>query len=227
MSEKELIASSRNFEQSKIDHERRTRKAGFVVGGAGLLIAIMSLSAVIYMLPLKQTDVELYTVDNTTGRVEHITRTSKTSLTAVEAVEKAKVARYIRLREGYNYFSLQHDYDTVQIYGTPDVNNQYLAWYAGKNAPDVVYQNAAYVATVEIISSQISDATAPDKLANVRIKKTIRRVSDNLTRTEYWDIRMTFHFEMDKEMKDTEREENEFGMTVTSYQRDKEIRGGE
>ncbi|SET71033.1 virB8 family protein [Kosakonia radicincitans] len=227
MSEKAIIASSRNFEQSNIDHERRARKAGFVVGGAGLVIGILAVIAIIVMLPLKQTDVELYTVDNTTGRVEHITRTSKTSLTAIEAVQKAKVARYIRMREGYNYFALQHDYDTVQIYGTPDVNNQYLAWYAGKEAPDVVYQNAAYIATVDIISSQISDATDPDKLATVRFKKTIRKIADNSTRTEYWDIRMTFHFDMNKEMKDTEREENEFGFTVTSYQRDKEIRGGE
>ncbi|MBP2845818.1 type IV secretion system protein [Dickeya oryzae] len=227
MSEKTLIASSRNFEQSNIDHERRTRKAGFFVGGAGLVIGILAVISIIIMLPLKKTDVELYTVDNTTGRVEHITRTSKTSLTAVESVQKAKVARYIRLREAYNYFALQHDYDTVQIYGTPDVNNQYLAWYAGKEAPDVVYQNAAYVATVDIISSQISDATSPDKLATVRFKKTIRKIADNSPRTEYWDIRMTFHFDMDKKMKDTEREENEFGFTVTSYQRDKEIRGGE
>lgn len=227
MSEKSLIASSRNFEQSNIDHQRRVSKSGFVVGGAGLVIGILSVIAIIIMLPLKQTDVELYAIEMPAGRVEHITRTSKTSLTAVEAVEKAKVARYIKMRESYNYFSLQHDYDTVQIYGTPDVNNQYLAWYAGKEAPDVIYQNAAYIATVDIISSQISDATTPDKLATVRFKKTIRRIADNSTRIEYWDIRMTFHFDMNKEMKDTEREENEFGFTVTSYQRDKEIRGGE
>lgn len=225
MSEKELIASSRNFEQSNIDHQRRTSKAGFIVGGAGLVIGILAVIAIVIMLPLKQTIIELYAIDTPSGRIDHVTRTSKTSLTAVEAVEKAKVAHYIKMREGYNYFSLQHDYDTVQLYGTADVNNQYLAWYAGKNAPDVVYQNAAYVATVEIISSQISDATAPDRLATVRFKKTIRRISDNLTTTEFWDVRMTFHFNMDKEMKDTEREENEFGFTVTSYQRDKEIRG--
>ncbi|EFN6818185.1 type IV secretion system protein, partial [Escherichia coli O83:H15] len=82
MSEQKLIAESRTFEQQMIERDKRATKAGFVVGGVGLLIAVLALTAVVVMLPLKQTDVELYTVDNHTGRVEHVTRTSKTSLTA-------------------------------------------------------------------------------------------------------------------------------------------------
>ncbi len=89
MSEQKLIAESRTFEQQMIERDKRATKAGFVVGGVGLLIAVLALVAVVVMLPLKQTDVELYTVDNHTGRVEHVTRTSKTSLTATEAYQKA------------------------------------------------------------------------------------------------------------------------------------------
>lgn len=226
MAEKKLIAAARTFEQRTIDADKRARKAGFMVGAAGILLAIMAVGAVIIMLPLKQTKVELYSVDNHTGKGEFITRVSKSSLTAQEAVERANVARYIKMREGYNYFQLQSDYDTVQLFGTPDVNNAYLSWYSGKSAPDEVYQKAAYVANVDIISSQISDSTSPDRLATVRFKKTIRRVADNAVQTEYWDVRMTFHYEPEREMKDSDREANALGFTVTSYQRDKEIRGG-
>ncbi|QDY44474.1 virB8 family protein [Candidatus Pantoea soli] len=227
MSEQRLIAEAKDFEQTGIEREKRIKKASFTVGVLGLLIGLLGVVAVIVMLPLKRTEVELYTVDNNTGRVEHITRTSKSSITALEAVARASVARYIKMREGYNYFQLQSDYDQVQRLGTPDVNNAYLAWYAGNDAPDTVYQKAAHVATVEIISNVISGATDPDRLATVRFKKTIRKIADNSVRTEYWDVRMTFHFEPDREMKDSERETNELGFTVTSYQRDKEIRGGQ
>lgn len=227
MSEQRLIAEAKDFEQTGIEREKRIKKASFTVGVLGLLVGLLGVAAVIVMLPLKRTDVELYIVDNVTGRVEHVTRTSKSSLTALEAVERANVARYIKMREGYNYFQLQSDYDQVQKLGTPDVNNAYLSWYAGAEAPDAVYQKAAHVATVEIISSVISDATKPDRLATVRFKKTIRKVADNTKRVEYWDVRMTFHFEPNKEMKDSERETNELGFVVTSYQRDKEIRGGQ
>ena len=227
MSEQKLIAESRTFEQQMIERDKRATKAGFVVGGMGLLIAVLALVAVVVMLPLKQTDVELYTLDNHTGRVEHITRTSKTSLTAEEAYQKAMAANYVKIRERYVYPSLQDDYETVQMYNSPEVNNDYLALYAGKNAPDKVYNNGANTVKIDILSSQITDGTAPDKVATIRYKKTIRRLVDNQTRYEYWDARFTFHSDPNKEMSDEEREVNYFGFTVTSWQTDREIRGGE
>ncbi|WP_394872580.1 type IV secretion system protein [Klebsiella pneumoniae] len=220
-------AESRTFEQQMIERDKRATKAGFVVGGMGLLIAVLALVAVVVMLPLKQTDVELYTLDNHTGRVEHVTRTSKTSLTATEAYQKAMAANYVKVRERYVYPSLQDDYETVQVYNAPQVNDDYLALYAGKNAPDKVYKNGAHTVKVEILSNQITDATAPDRVATIRYKKIIRRLADNSTRNEYWDARFTFHSNPDKEMSDAEREINYFGFTVTSWQTDREIRGGE
>ncbi len=65
MSEQKLIAESRTFEQQMIERDKRATKAGFVVGGMGLLIAVLALVAVVVMLPLKQTDVELYTLITT------------------------------------------------------------------------------------------------------------------------------------------------------------------
>ncbi|MDH8538398.1 VirB8/TrbF family protein, partial [Klebsiella pneumoniae] len=97
-------------------------------------------------------------LDNHTGRVEHVTRTSKTSLTATEAYQKAMAANYVKVRERYVYPSLQDDYETVQVYNAPQVNDDYLALYAGKNAPDKVYKNGAHTVKVEILSNQITDA---------------------------------------------------------------------
>lgn len=227
MSEQTLIADSRTFEQQMIERDKRVMKAGFITGGAGLLIAVLALIAVVVMLPLKQTVIELYTVDNHTGRVEHVTRASKTSLTAEAAYQKAMTASYVRLRERYVYPSLQDDYKTVQIYNSPQVNDDYLALYAGKEAPDKVYQDGAHTVHIDILSNQLTDGTDPDRVATLRYKKTIRRLADNSTRTEYWDTRLTFRSDPAKAMTDTEREVNPFGFTVTSWQADREIRGGE
>lgn len=227
MSEQTLIADSHTFEQQMIERDKRAMKAGFITGGAGLLIAVLALIAVVLMLPLKQTVVELYTVDNHTGRVEHVTRASETRLTAEDAYQKAMTASYVRLRERYVYPSLQDDYATVQIYNSPQVNDDYLALYAGKEAPDRVYQNGAHTVQIDILSNQLTAGTDPDKVATLRYKKTVRRLADNSTRTEYWDVRLTFHSDPGREMSDTEREVNPFGFTVTSWQADREIRGGE
>ena len=42
MSEQKLIAESRTFEQQMIERDKRATKAGFVVGGVGLLIAVLA-----------------------------------------------------------------------------------------------------------------------------------------------------------------------------------------
>ncbi|HEE1316009.1 TPA: type IV secretion system protein, partial [Klebsiella pneumoniae] len=50
MNEQKLIAESCTFEQQMIDRDKRATKAGFVVGGVGLLIAVLALVAVVVML---------------------------------------------------------------------------------------------------------------------------------------------------------------------------------
>ncbi|MDP1334948.1 VirB8/TrbF family protein, partial [Klebsiella pneumoniae] len=69
--------------------------------------------------------------------------------------------------------------------------------------------------------------TAPAKVATGRYKKSLRRLADNSTRNEYWDARFTFQSDPDKDMSDAEREINYFGFTVTRWQTDREIRGGD
>ncbi|CNI37532.1 TriG protein [Yersinia thracica] len=208
-----------------LTRDARDKKVGFFIGGVGLLIGVLGLTAVLLLLPLKHTELELYTVDNTTGRVEKVTHVKEEDVFSQVAMAKAFAANYVKLRESYNYFSLQRDYDTVPLFGSDEVNADYLAFFNSKNSPDTVYQKAAYVVEVEIISNVVSEATAPDKLAQIRFKKTTRRVADGSKKIEFWNARVTFRYVPDKALTEAQREANPLGFTVTSYQRDKEIRG--
>ncbi|HDX9051765.1 TPA: virB8 family protein [Yersinia enterocolitica] len=222
---KQIINASKTFEEKMLTRDARDKKAGFFIGGIGLLIGVLGLTAVILLLPLKHTELELYTVDNTTGRVEKVTHVKEEDVFSQVAMAKAFAANYVKLRESYNYFSLQRDYDTVPLFGSDEVNADYLAFFNSKNSPDTVYQNAAHVVDIEIISNVVSDATAPDKLAQIRFKKTTRRVADGSRKVEFWNARVTFRYVPDKALTEAQREANPLGFTVTSYQRDKEIRG--
>ncbi|BET64941.1 virB8 family protein [Yersinia pseudotuberculosis] len=222
---KQLINASKTFEEKLLTRDARDKKVGFFIGGTGLLMGVFGIVAVIMLLPLKETELELYTVDNTTGRVEKITHVKQQDISSQEALAKSLAANYVKSRERYNYFSLQRDYDTVQLFGTDEVNAEYMAIYNSKNSPDVVYQKAAYVVDIDIISNVISSATLPDYLAQIRFKKTTRRVLDGNTKVEYWNARFTYRYVPDKALTEEQREANPLGFTVTSYQRDKEIRG--
>lgn len=224
MSKERVIETSKSFEEALMTKDRKSIKAAFIIAGVAVLVAVMAVAAIMLMMPLKQTEVELYAVDRQTGRMERITRLNTVDISTQDAMAQYLSANYVNLREGYNYFSLQKDYNDVQQFSSPDVNKEYLDLFNSPNAPDKVYKNAANLVTTEIISNQIVDGTIPDKISTIRVKRTIRHLSDGLTTNEIWNIRLTFHYIPEKEMTDSQREVNPLGFFVSSYQRDKELR---
>ncbi|APS29444.1 type IV secretion system protein [Pectobacterium brasiliense] len=226
MSETEnIIASSRAFESVLLEKDVREKKMAWRIAVIGFALAAMAITALIILLPLKNTEIELWSVDKQTGRYEYMTRIKEQNISTEKALAQALAAHYVRLREGYNYFALQRDYDDVQLFNSDSVNRDYLDGFNSNQAPDVIFNKAEYVVSIDIISNVHATATDPDHLATLRIKRTIRRIVDNSVKTDVWNIRLTYRYLPRKQLTDSQREVNPLGFIVTSYQRDKELRG--
>ncbi|KHT34490.1 virB8 family protein [Pectobacterium carotovorum] len=226
MSETEnIIASSLTFESVLLEKDEREKKLAWRIAAIGFALAAMAITALIILLPLKNTEIELWSVDKQTGRYEYMTRIKEQSISTEKALAQALAAHYVRLREGYNYFALQRDYDDVQLFNSDSVNRDYLDGFNSNQAPDVIFNKAEYVVSIDIISNVHATATDPDHLATLRIKRTIRRIVDNSVKTDVWNIRLTYRYLPRKQLTDSQREVNPLGFIVTSYQRDKELRG--
>ncbi|CAG74520.1 putative conjugal transfer protein [Pectobacterium atrosepticum SCRI1043] len=219
-----IINASRSFESIMLEKEERTRKTAWAMAAVGFTLAGLAIAAVIILLPLKTTEIELWSVDKQTGRYEYMTRIKERDISTEEALAHSLAAHYVTLREGYNYFSLQRDYDDVQLFNSDSVNKEYLDGFNGDQAPDVIFHKADYVVSVDTISNVHAPATAPDRLATLRIKRTLRRIADNSVKTDFWNIRLTWRYLPRKQLTDSQREVNPLGFIVTSYQRDKELR---
>ncbi|ELI7901176.1 TPA: virB8 family protein [Yersinia enterocolitica] len=226
MSETEnIIASSRIFESILLEKDEREKKLAWRIAAIGFALAAMAITALIILLPLKTTEIELWSVDKQTGRYEYMTRIKEQNISTEKALAQALAAHYVRLREGYNYFALQRDYDDVQLFNSDSVNRDYLDGFNSNQAPDVIFNKAEYVVSIDIISNVHATATDPDHLATLRIKRTIRRIVDNSVKIDVWNIRLTYRYLPRKQLTDSQREVNPLGFIVTSYQRDKELRG--
>lgn len=219
-----IIASSRTFESVLLEKDEREKKLAWRIAAIGFALAAMAITALIIILPLKNTEIELWSVDKQTGRYEYMTRIKEQSISTEKALAQALAAHYVRLREGYNYFALQRDYDDVQLFNSDSVNRDYLDGFNSNQAPDVIFNKAEYVVSIDIISNVHVTATDPDHLATLRIKRTIRRIVDNSVKTEVWNVRLTYRYLPRKQLTDSQREVNPLGFIVTSYQRDKELR---
>jgi len=219
-----LITSSRTFESALLEKDAREIKLAWLMAAVGIVLALMAITALIVLMPLKNTEIELWSVDSQTGRYEYMTRIREQNISTEEALAHSLAAHYVKLREGYNYFALQRDYDDVQLFNGDSVNHDYLDTFSSNQAPDVLFNKAEYVAFIDIISNVHVSATAPDHLATLRIKRTVRRIADNSVNTEIWSIRLTYRYLPRKELTESQREVNPMGFIVTSYQRDKELR---
>jgi Type IV secretory pathway, component VirB8 len=215
------LSDSRSFENTLLERDKRMAKAGWRVAAAAGVLLAGAIVALIILLPLKTTTIELYAL-NDGERIERISTLGEDELSSSEALNLAETAAYVKRREGYNYFALQKDYNETQMFNSDDVNKQYLDWFNSPDAPDAVFQQAAYVVTVDVISNVPSAGTKPDNVEQLRIKRTIRRVKDNHETHDYWTISMTYRYVPQKKMTASEREVNPFGFLVTSYQRFKE-----
>ncbi|ECJ2502726.1 type IV secretion system protein [Salmonella enterica subsp. diarizonae] len=219
-----ITAASRQFETAILERDTRLKKAGWIVSGLFFIICIIMGVAIVVMLPLKQTITELYSLDKQTGRIEYMTTVKESELSESDALNKAETAAYVVRRERYNYFALQKDYNDTQLFNSDKVNQQYLDLFNSDHSPDIIYEKAGYVVNIDVISNVHSDATAPDRLATLRVKRTIRRISDGTETTDFMNIRLTYRYVPSMELTDAEREINPLGFIVTSYQRDKDLR---
>lgn len=219
-----LIASSRSFESTLLEKDAREKKFAWLIAAIGCIFTALAFIALIILLPLKTTDIELWSIDKHTGRYEYMTRITEQDIPAEQALAHALAARYVSLRENYNYFALQRDYDDVQLFSSDSVSKDYLDWFNSAQAPDVVFNNADHVVYIDIISNVHAPATSPDRLATLRIKRTIRRIADSSVKTDFWNIRLTYRYQPRKQLTESQREVNPLGFIVTSYQRDKELR---
>lgn len=218
------IQTAKNFEIILLEKEERLKKLAWFIAFVSLVIAMFSVVAITIMLPLKNTEIELWSVDKQSGRYEYMTRIKERDISAETALAKFMAADYVTSRERYNYFSLQDDYKRVRLLSGNDVRRDYVNYFSGDNAPDVIYEKAKYTVTIDIISNVHAPATKPDSLATLRFRKTIRRIADGSEKYEYWNVRMTYQYLPRKELTELQRESDPLGFIVTSYQLDKELR---
>lgn len=220
-----MTETAKSFETIIYAENAKSKKIAWIVASASSVITVCSVLAVLMLSPLKTVELKVVSVDNTTGRAELITDIKQEKILQEEALGRYFVDQYIKLREAYNYSSLQSDYEAIQLYSANSVKDAYLRLFESPLAPDKIYMNNSTGVTVDVISNIISDATAPDKLATIRFKKVIRSFKTGQISTEFWTARVTYHFNVKQSLSSSDRNLNPLGFMVTSFDVAKEIRG--
>lgn len=134
------IAASTEFENTRIDEIEKSRTIAWRVAGASLLTTIFISIAMVFLMPLKEVEPYLVRVDNNTGQTDIVTVLANAESDYGEEVAKFFAANYVRLVEGYDWYTVQATFNKALLFSDTDVQNRLNNKFASAQAPHKIHQ---------------------------------------------------------------------------------------
>ena len=213
-----FIQAARAIETAEIDRVRKNAKITWRISAACLLITGLAVGAVAGLTPLKTALPFLIRVDNNTGATDIVTTLKKHEQSYGEVMDKAYLSRYVRDREGYDWYSVQDTFDAVNLMSDPSLQADLVKLY--KDSPNAPYK----VLTDRFrINVKILSVSFVGKTAQVRYEKTMIPLTadKNVLPPQRYIATISYEYR-DVSMPDEARLINPLGFTVTSWRTDKE-----
>jgi len=218
----EYFEDANSWEASRLLNLEKSEGRAWKIVYVACSVTFLSWLAIVLMMPLKESIPYVIRVDNTTGVPDIVTTIKDKKVTGDDVMNKYWLAKYVRSRETYDWYTLQEDYDTVGLLSSDDTGKAYAVQFNGNDALDKKYGKATRV-TVSIISAVPTSAST----GTVRFSKTVKRVDDDGPgATTKWIATIGFEYRSSAFIKESQRLINPFGFQVMSYRVDPEMVGG-
>lgn len=205
------------WEQEILKQAERSRTIAWFLTTIFGTITLLSLTALIMLVPLKTFEPYIIEVDKNTGYLEvksGLTRSGK--LTDQQAVTQANVVRYIRARESYDPFAIADNFGIAALLSAEHAARELQELYSAANPdnPAKIYGKNRQV-TVEIKSVTFPNSST----ALVRFSTTEKSDTDQIMRHFISVVRYRY---TETPATNEWRFENPLGFQVYNYRRDQE-----
>lgn len=184
--------------------------------GVGFVLSVL---AIVLMLPLKTEVPYLVRVDNTTGRTDIVNMLAVETTNYGEVVDKRYLHDYVINRESYDWWTVKKTHKTTQLMSAPAV----AAEYTSKFNLDDEYQNKFRV-DVEVLSVTLRNMGG-DNIATVRYQKTLRQTDGGgytVREVSNWIATVGYRYQNKSVMKEEDRMLNPLAFEVLSWRTEKE-----
>ena len=219
------IAANRAWELDRALMLQRSERRGWLVGGVGILVAIVSALAVLAHGALHQVVGIPIVVDKTTGETTIEQRLSAETIPPLEALDKHNLAVFVRAREGYSWWFLQRDFDQVSRMAIPTVFADYNRQFEGQDALQKKVAGAEEW-RINVVGVRLapSGRRGNGGIASISYEKVIHLVDRNIPDvTTRHAASVVYEYQPKVLAREKDRIENPFGFVVTAYRSDPEI----
>lgn len=196
---------------------RRSARLAWFLAALSVTCTILSLTALVLLVPLKSYEPWVVEVDKTTGYMEIVRAADPALGTQDERIKWYMVVQTIFAHETYDATDFPLNYRKVSLFLSPPLFERYQRYYDERNpeSPINLYGHDGFIRV------QIRSISFPTPLtAMVRFATTLE--FRGRTSSAYWVSHMEFAFRPLK-LSLTDQQYNPFGFQVLRYRRDQEV----
>ncbi|WFR97798.1 virB8 family protein [Rhizobium tumorigenes] len=205
------------WEQEIVKRAKRSRSLAWFVTMIFAGITILSLLALVMLVPLKTFEPYIVEVDKNTGYLEVKSGlTRPTNLTEQQAITQANIVRYIRAREGYDPYAIEQNFGIAALLSTGKAASDLQDLYSAAN----VKNPARTYGKNKRITTEIASVTLPNSSTGI-VRFATYETSDSETIPRHWIAVVRYRY-TDTPATNEWRFENPLGFQVYDYRRDQE-----
>lgn len=219
------IEANRAWELDRALMLQRSERRGWIVGGVGVLIAIISALAVLAHGALHQVVGIPIVVDKTTGETTIQQRLSVETIPPMEALDKHNLSVFVRAREGYSWWFLQRDFDQVSRMAIPTVFADYNRQFEGQDALQKKLAGAEEW-RINVVGVRLAPSGRRGNagIASISYEKVVHLTDRNIPDVTTRHVAsVVYEYQPKVLAKEKDRNENPLGFVVTAYRSDPEI----
>ncbi|UVW30686.1 virB8 family protein [Massilia sp. H6] len=212
----QYLREAQSWETNRLIHAEKSKKLAWCVAAIAGGIAFVCAIAIVGLTPLKQTELRIVRVNETTGSVDVLNEIPDARTTYDEAINRYFAGQYIRFREGYSRKLADEYYASVGIMSAGAEQRRYGEGFNPKNplSPLNVYgHNARVKVHIKGYSFLKKDVVL------VRYWKEVERSASEKPAVTHWAATVVFKYS-GAPMAEKDREINPLGFQVTEYRND-------
>lgn len=205
------------WEQEIVRRAKRSRALAWFVTMIFGTITLLSLIALVMLVPLKSFEPYIVEVDKNTGYVEVKTGLSRpVTLTEQQAITQANIVRYIRAREGYDPYAIEQNFGIAALLSTGNAARELQDLYSKTNPKNPA---KAYGRNTRVMI-EIASVTFPNNSTGI-VRFSTTTISDTDSIVRHWIAVVRYRY-TDTPATNEWRFENPLGFQVYDYRRDQE-----
>jgi len=217
----DFMSAAAEFEKSKIEEIKQSRKlAWLVAGGAGVLAFFSIIMALASLLHRTEPEPFVIKEDASTG----VTTTMRSLKDAYdhydEVVDRHFLGLYVQYCEGYEWFSIGTNSSACKLMSSSSVGTGYFRNLKAPGSPLTVLKDKG------IIAVHVTSISFMGDLAQVRFtaqKLTPSGDNPDGAPLQKWIATIGYQYNPKQQMTEQERQINPLGFQVVSYRKDPEV----